>query len=165
MKELNSSFAEQSCIVRNYELTVTLSKKHFSHSQQSISLTLKIIRNLGSNKVYRHDTISIRMAKFCNDSVTLLTSLFMFHLISFSPHFFIFFSFILQSISFISSTIVHLIHIYLIWLHSYYIVIQPDCPFRLIANPKILFFLSSIAEWNKLSQEVRNAKKKAFGVD
>ena len=101
MKELNSSFAEQSCIVRNYELTVTLSKKHFSHSQQSISLTLKIIRNLGSNKVYRHDTISIRMAKFCNDSVTLLTSLFMFHLISFSPHFFIFF--------FLHST-VHLIH-------------------------------------------------------
>ena len=86
MKELNSSFAEQSCIVRNYKLPVTLSKKHFSHSQQSISLTLKIIRNLGSNKVYRHDTISIRMAKICNDSVTLLTSLFIFHLISFSPH-------------------------------------------------------------------------------
>ena len=104
MKELNSSFAEQSCIVRNYKLPVTLSKKHFSHSQQSISLTLKIIRNLGSNKVYRHDTISIRMAKICNDSVTLLTSLFIFHLISFSPHFFVDVSFF-----FLHST-VHLIH-------------------------------------------------------
>ena len=37
------------------------------------------------------------------------------------------------SISFISSTIVHLIHH--IWLHSYYIVIQPYCQFHLSANP------------------------------
>ena len=40
-----------------------------------------------------------------------------------------------RSISFISSTIVHLIHIHHIWLHSYYIVIQPYCQFHLSANP------------------------------
>ena len=40
-----------------------------------------------------------------------------------------------QSISFISSTTVHLIHIYLIWLHSYYIVLQPYCQFPFSANP------------------------------
>ena len=44
--------------------------------------------------------------------VTLLTSLF--HLIPFNP----------QSHS---STIIHVIHIYNIWLHSYYIVIQRYC--------------------------------------
>ena len=51
------------------------------------------------------------------------TSLFMFSLISFSPHFIdhvsFFISFSPQSISFISSTIVQLIYIYLIWLHSW----------------------------------------------
>ena len=52
--------------------------------------------------------------------VTLSTSLLMFHLISFSTNLFIMFHFISfspQSISFISSTIVHLVHIYLSWLH------------------------------------------------
>ena len=51
------------------------------------------------------------------------TSLIMFHYISFSS----------QSISFISSTIVHLIHVYLIWLHSHYMVIQPYCQFHFSA--------------------------------
>ena len=46
------------------------------------------------------------------------TSLFMFHLISFSPHF-------IDRVSFyfLQST-VHLIHIYHIWLHSYFIFSQ-----------------------------------------
>ena len=51
----------------------------------------------------------------------------MFHLIcfiqsTFHCSCFIFMSFSPKSISFISSTIVHLVHIYLIWLHSYYMV-------------------------------------------
>ena len=53
------------------------------------------------------------------------TSLMIFQFIAFSP----------QSISFISSTIVYLINIYLIWLHSYYMVIQPYCQFHFSANP------------------------------
>ena len=79
------------------------------------------------------------------------TSLIMFHLISFSPHLivhvssyflqsilhcscFILFSFSPQSISFISSTTVLLVHIYLIWLYSYYMVIQPHYKFHFLAN-------------------------------
>ena len=75
-----------------------------------------------------------KVVKLKEGNVTLSTSLFMFHLISFSPHFtvhvsshflqstlhwscFIFISFSPQSISFISPTTVHLIHIYLIWLY------------------------------------------------
>ena len=85
-------------------------------------------------------------------NVTLWNSLFMFHLISFSPHFivhvlfyflhstihcscFIFISFSPQSISFISPTTVHVIHIYLIWLYSYDMVIQPHCQFHFSTNP------------------------------
>ena len=51
--------------------------------------------------------------------VTLSTSLFVFHLIFFSSHLimFHFISFNSRSISFISSTVVDLIHIYLIWFH------------------------------------------------
>ena len=83
--------------------------------------------------------------------VTLSTSLFMFHLISFSPHFIVHVSshflesilhrscFILipvspQSISYISPTTVHLVHAYLIWLYSYCMVIQPNCQFHFSAN-------------------------------
>ena len=47
-----------------------------------------------------------------------LASLFMFHLISISPRF-----------------IDHLVHIYLIWLYSYYMVIQPYCQFHFPVNP------------------------------
>ena len=47
-----------------------------------------------------------------------------FDFISFSPQF----------ISFTSSTIVHLIHIYVNWLHSYYMVIQFYCQFHFSAN-------------------------------
>ena len=78
--------------------------------------------------------------------------LLMFHLISVSPHFtdhvsshflqstlhwscFTFISFSPQSISFISPTTVHLVHIYLIWLCSYYIIIQPYCQCHFSANP------------------------------
>ena len=85
-------------------------------------------------------------------SVALSSSLFMFYLISFSPHFivhvspqfrqstlhwscFIFIFFSPQSISFISPTTVYLIHIYLIWLFSYYMVIQAYCQFHFPANP------------------------------
>ena len=58
----------------------------------------------------------------------------MFNLISFSPHFIDHVSFY-----FLHST-VHLIyfiniHIYHIWLHSYYIVIQLYCQFHFSANP------------------------------
>ena len=53
------------------------------------------------------------------------TLLFIFRFISFSP----------QSISFISSTMVYHIHISLIWLYSYYTVIQPYCQFYFSANP------------------------------
>ena len=84
--------------------------------------------------------------------VTLSTSLFMFHLISFTPHLiihvashflqstlhwscFIFISFSSQSISFISPTTVHLVHIYFIWLYSCYMFIQPHCHFHFSANP------------------------------
>ena len=84
--------------------------------------------------------------------VTLSTSLFMFHLISFSPYFIvhvssyflqstlhwsclIFISFSPQSISYISPTTVHLVHVYLIWLYLYYMVIQPHCQFHFSANP------------------------------
>ena len=61
------------------------------------------------------------------------TSLFMFHLISFSSHFIHhspFHSFHLPLVH-----LIHLIHIYLIWLHSYYMVIQPYCQFHFSANP------------------------------
>ena len=98
-------------------------------------------------------------------SVTLSTSLFMFHLISLSPHFIVHVSsHIRQSIfhcsSFISfpwvhtslimfhfyflQSTVHLIHFtyhspsrscYLIWLYSYYMVIQPHCQSHFLANP------------------------------
>ena len=47
---------------------------------------------------------------------------------------FIFISFSPQSISFISCYIVHLIHIYFIWLHSYYMVIQPSYQSDFSAN-------------------------------
>ena len=66
------------------------------------------------------------------------TSLFMSHVISFSLHFIDHVNFIsvsLQSISFILSTIVHLIYIYLIWLHSYYVIIQYYCQFHFSVNP------------------------------
>ena len=59
---------------------------------------------------------------------SLHISFFMFHL-------FTFISFIPQSISFVSFAIVHLIHIQLIWLHSYYSVIQPYCQFHFSVNP------------------------------
>ena len=79
------------------------------------------------------------------------TLLFMFHLISISPQFiahasshflqstlhwlcFTFISFNPQSILFISPTTVHLVHIYLIWLYSYYMVIQLYCQFHFSAN-------------------------------
>ena len=88
-----------------------------------------------------------KVVKLKEWNVTLLTSLFMFHLISFSLHFivhvsshflestlhwscFIFISFSPQSISFISPTTVHLVHVYLIWLYSYYMAIQPHCQFH-----------------------------------
>ena len=78
----------------------------------------------------------------------------MFHVISFSPHFidhvsiyflkstlhwscFIFISFSPQSISFISPTAVHLVHVCLIWLYSYYIVIQIHCQFHVSANASL----------------------------
>ena len=48
---------------------------------------------------------------------------------------FIFISFSRQPISFVSPTTVHLVHIYLIWLYSYYMVIQPYCKFHVSANP------------------------------
>ena len=84
--------------------------------------------------------------------VRLSTSLFIFHLISFSPHFivhvssqfrqstlhcscFIVISFSSQSISFISSITVHLVHICLIWLHSYYMIIQLYCQFHISVSP------------------------------
>ena len=80
--------------------------------------------------------------------VTLSILLFLFHLISFrvSSYFlqstlhcscFILISFSPQSFSFISSTIVHLVHIYLIWLHSYYIVIQPYWQFHPVPSLEI----------------------------
>ena len=82
---------------------------------------------------------------------SMISSLFMFHLSSISPHFivcvsshflqstlhcscFILISFSPQSTSFISPTTVHLIHIYLIWLQSQYMVIQPYCQFHFPAN-------------------------------
>ena len=53
-----------------------------------------------------------------------------------SPHFTVHVSFyFLQSISLFSSTIVHLIHIYHIWLHSDYIAIQPYCQFHFSLKP------------------------------
>ena len=87
---------------------------------------------------------------------SVYTSLFMFHLISFSPHLtvhvssyfhqstlhcscFIIISFSPQSISFISSTTVLLVHIYLIWLYLYYMVIQPHCKFHFLANQVLEF--------------------------
>ena len=48
---------------------------------------------------------------------------------------FIFISFSPQSISFVSPTTVHLGYIYLIWLYSYYMVIQPHCQFHYSSNP------------------------------
>ena len=97
-----------------------------------------------------HEIKDQRNTKLLN--VTLWTSLFMFHLVSFSPHFivhvsshflhstlhwscFIFISFIPQSISFISPTTVHVVHLYLIWLYSYDMVIQPHCQFHFSTNP------------------------------
>ena len=53
----------------------------------------------------------------------------MFNLISFSPHFIDHVSFYFHLIYFIN------IHIYHIWLHSYYIVIQLYCQFHFSANP------------------------------
>ena len=93
-----------------------------------------------------------KVVKLEEGDVTLLTSLFIFHIISLSPHFivhvsshflkstlhwscFIFISFSPQSISFISRTTVHLARVYLIWLYSYYMVIQPHCQFHFPANP------------------------------
>ena len=93
-----------------------------------------------------------KVVKLNEGDGTLSISLFMFHLISFSTHFmvhvsshflqptphwscFIFISFNSQFISFILSTILHLIHIYLIWLHSDYMVIQPYCQFHFSVNP------------------------------
>ena len=92
-----------------------------------------------------------KVVKLKEGDVTLSTSLFMFHVISFSPHFidhvsfyilestlhwscFIFISFSPQSISFISPTTVHLVHVCLIWLYSYYMVIQTHCQFHFSAN-------------------------------
>ena len=77
-----------------------------------------------------------KVVKLKEGDITLSTSLFLFCLISFSPHFivhvsyhflqsrahwscFMFISFSPQSISFITPTTIHLIHIYLIWLYSY----------------------------------------------
>ena len=93
-----------------------------------------------------------KVVKLKDGDFTLWTSLFMFHVIFFSPHFivhvsshflqstlhwscFIFISFSPQSISFISPTTVHLVHVYLIWLYSYYMIIQPHCQFHISANP------------------------------
>ena len=93
-----------------------------------------------------------KVVKLKEGDITLSTSLFMFHLISFSPYFivhvsshflestlhwscFIIISFSPQSISFISPTTVHLVHVYLIWLYSYYMIIQPHCQFHISANP------------------------------
>ena len=93
-----------------------------------------------------------KVVKLKEGDLTLSTLLFMFHVISFSPHFidhvsfyilestlhwscFIFISFSPQSISFISPTTVHLVHVYLIWLYSFYMVIQPHCQFHFSSNP------------------------------
>ena len=62
------------------------------------------------------------------------TSLFVFHLIFFSPHFILHISF-----HFLQST-VHLIHFiyhifHLNWLHTYCMVIQSYCQFPFSANP------------------------------
>ena len=48
---------------------------------------------------------------------------------------FIFISFSSNFISFILSTIVHLIYIYLVWLHWYYMVIPSYCQFHFSDNP------------------------------
>ena len=56
---------------------------------------------------------------------------------------FIFISFSPQSISFVSPTTVHLGYIYLIWLYSYYMVIQPHCQFHYSSNPVSGKFLTS----------------------
>ena len=48
---------------------------------------------------------------------------------------FIFISFSPLSISFISPTTAHLVHVYLIWLHSCYMIIQPHCQFHFSSNP------------------------------
>ena len=56
---------------------------------------------------------------------------------------FIFISFSPQSISFVSPTTVHLGSIYLIWLYSYYMVIQPNCQFHYSSNPVSGKFLIS----------------------
>ena len=56
---------------------------------------------------------------------------------------FIFISFSPQSISFVSPTTVHLGYIYLIWLYSYYMVIQPHCQFHYSSNPVSGKFLIS----------------------
>ena len=67
----------------------------------------------------------------------------MFHLISFIPHFivhFYFISFSPQSIPLISSTIVHLIPIYFIWLHSYYL---REIYFLVDIFSRVKFFLIS----------------------
>ena len=96
--------------------------------------------------------LACKVVKLREGDVTLSTSLFMFHVISLSPHFtdhvsfyflestlhwscFIFISFSPQSISFISPTTVHLVHVYLIWFYSYYMVIQTHCQFHFSANP------------------------------
>ena len=93
-----------------------------------------------------------KVVKLKEGYVTLSTSLFMFHHLTISPHFivsvsshflqctlywscFIFISFSPQLISFISPTTFHLVHIYLIWLYSYYMVVQPHCQFYFSANP------------------------------
>ena len=108
---------------------------------------------------------SCKVVKLNKGDVTLSTSLFMFQLIPFSPHFIVhlscqfrhstlycscfisfpsvrtslimfhFISFSPQSISFISPITVDLAHTYLIWLCSYYMIIQPYCQFHFSTNP------------------------------
>ena len=57
------------------------------------------------------------------------TSLFMFHFISFSPHFIDYVPFLFPSVHSISHS-----HLFF-WLHSYYMFIQPYYQFHFSANP------------------------------
>ena len=99
--------------------------------------TLRLWICYGARSV--HFTVSPRKKKVHSSSCCIID--FIVHV---SSHFlqstlhwscFIFISFSPQSISFISRTTVHLARVYLIWLYSYYMVIQPHCQFHFPANP------------------------------
>ena len=61
-----------------------------------------------------------------------------------------FISFSPKSISFILSAIVHLVHVYIIWLHSNYIVIQPYCQFPFSTNPSRMWILTTYRTLDKV---------------